>query len=365
MHGINHPQNTAYHFYQMKNKINQSPSEDINLACLWRFAIRYKKWLLLVAVAAAIVSACISLLLPNYYRSQALIVPSDSNSIAKGMGVYSPKTDITDYGDQEQSEYLMQILLSKTLALRVLEKFDLGSSYKIKKNGTVDKDLFFEKFGKNVQVRRADFLGVELSVWDKNPTVARDIAQFMIEEVNTLRNEMKQQRTKSALKEAEVSYQRILGDLRVLEDSMAMYAKQYGISAPERQKDRMTQEWARQIAAGNEVAANRLEAKMRIFDEHVSRFTGWKEQAEAKRLLFQDWTEMQEQMRINAGTSVPSIFVIDYPQIPDSKDKPKRSIIVVVFVFIMEFITILVLATKERSHKTRITEPKDFHTEKS
>lgn len=338
----------------MKKEIAPEHDKDVNFANLWRFMVRYKKWLLIVGMAAAAVSGGISLLLPNYYRSQALIIPSDSNSVAKGMGNYSQKTDVTDYGDQEQSEYLMQILSSKTIALRTLEKFDLGSHYKIMRKGKVDKDLFLEKFGKNVKVRRADFLGVELSVWDKNPTMARDIAQFMIEEANTLRNEMKQQRMDSALKEAEDSYHRIIHDIRILEDSMATYAKQYGISVPEQQRERMTQEWAKQIAAGNGIAVARLEAKMRVFDEHVCRFIGWKEQAEAKRLLFQDWTEMQEQMRINAGSNIPSVFVMDYPQIPDNKDKPKRAIIVIVFVILMEFITILILASMERSEKRTI-----------
>lgn len=340
----------------MKKEFEPEQNKNVNFADMWHFMVRYKKWLLIVGIAAAVISSGVSLLLPNYYRSQALIIPSDSNSIAKGMGAYSQKTDVTDYGDQEQSEYLMQILSSKTIALRVLEKLNLPYHYKIIKKGKVDKDLFLEKFGKNVKVRRADFLGVELSVWDQNPIMARNIAQCMIDEVNALRSEMKRQRIDSVLKEAETSYLRIVNDIQILEDSMAMYAKQYGISVPEQQRERMTQEWAKQIAAGNTAAVARLEAKMKVFDRHVSRFIGWKEQAEAKRLLFQDWTEMQEQVRINANSNVPSVFVMDYPQIPNNKDKPKRAIIVIVFVFLMEIVTIFILSGMERSSKGIIPE---------
>ena len=59
--------------------------EEFNLKATFKFIKRNFKVLAVTFVASAVVTAGITLLLPNYYKAQVVLLPSDTNSISKGV----------------------------------------------------------------------------------------------------------------------------------------------------------------------------------------------------------------------------------------------------------------------------------------
>jgi uncharacterized protein involved in exopolysaccharide biosynthesis len=72
----------------MSEQLSNSPSriegDEIDLSDIWRVLVKYKRIILLSAFGAAIVAAGISLLLPNIYRAEVLLVPVQSDDPKSG-----------------------------------------------------------------------------------------------------------------------------------------------------------------------------------------------------------------------------------------------------------------------------------------
>ncbi|MDO5759521.1 MAG: hypothetical protein Q4Q06_00680, partial [Bacteroidota bacterium] len=88
------------------------------------FFKKNKKVLAITFVASAIVSACISLLLPNYYKSQVLLLPSAVNSISKAILNEGDKLDPYLFGTEKESEYILEMLGSWEIIGKTSEKFN-------------------------------------------------------------------------------------------------------------------------------------------------------------------------------------------------------------------------------------------------
>ena len=68
----------------------------------WTFIKRNKKTLLITFIASAVVSAVVSLFLPNYYKSQVLFLPSAVNSMSKAILNTGDKLDPYLFGNVGQ-----------------------------------------------------------------------------------------------------------------------------------------------------------------------------------------------------------------------------------------------------------------------
>src|SRR5882757_799501 len=81
---------------------------------LFEFFWRWRKPLIIIGAAAVIISACISYMIPERFKSQVIMFPVQSNAISKALLTedMSGKQDILQFGEEEQAEQMLQILNS-------------------------------------------------------------------------------------------------------------------------------------------------------------------------------------------------------------------------------------------------------------
>lgn len=161
-----------------------------------RFFSRWWKVLLIVFVAAAAVSLVVSLLIKPYYKSSAVIFPTNSNRLSKAVMDYHYSLDFMDYGIERDCEYAIQILGSKRMQHAVCEHFNLMEHYAI--GGDHPQAKLDKQYKGNITVKRTDFLGVEIGVLDQDPQWAADIANYMATMYDTLCREIHHDRAVSA-----------------------------------------------------------------------------------------------------------------------------------------------------------------------
>ncbi len=161
-----------------------------------RFFRRWWKVLLVVFVVAAIVSLGISLIIKPYYKSSAVIFPTNSNRLSKAVMDYHYSLDFMDYGIERDCEYAIQILSSKRMMHAVCDHFNLMEHYAIR--GAHPLAKLEKQYKGNITVKRTDFLGVEIGVLDQDPQWAADIANYMATMYDTLCREIHHDRAVSA-----------------------------------------------------------------------------------------------------------------------------------------------------------------------
>ncbi|MCQ2326693.1 MAG: hypothetical protein MJZ71_03945 [Bacteroidales bacterium] len=320
---------------------------SLNYKGTLNFLKKHCKLLCIVFVVSGLVSAGLSLLLTNYYKSQALLLPSAVNSQSKSLLNEGDRLDPYLYGTEKESEYILEMLGSWPILEKTAIKFNLKEHYGIN-NGPAAGDRLLLKLQKNIQIKRSDYLGVKLTVWDKDPKYAADIANYMISELNILRYKMKEAKADSIKSCLEASRQRIVDEIDVLVDSVAILSHDAKMYNPEHYGDRLAMELAKQIATGNTAGVSRIEQKMDSVAKYGHQIANLIGQLELKRKTLQTWDEHYEQAVLDLNAQIPTDFIVEYATVSSKKDKPKRSIIVLISALCCTLIAAEVLVVREK-----------------
>lgn len=324
---------------------------DFNLQSTFAFICKHKLTLVITFFISAIVIGLLSLLLPNYYKSQVALMPADSNAISKAVLSQMDNYDALSYGKANDAEYILELLSSSTIISKTITEFKLDEHYGIKeKQGEAKSQKLNQRLVSNIKIKRTDNLGVKLTVWDTDPYYAADIANYMIEQMQVLRNDMKKVKMDSMFKALTLSRDALVRQINRLSDSLSTLSNTNGIFNPDLMSDRMSQELAKQIALGNGPAISRLQNQMNEIGENGPLIFSIRNQLERKIETLKTWDEKLEQVRVDAQSNIPTDFIIDSAYPADLKDKPKRSIIALIGGICCSLLAVFVLILRDK-HK--------------
>lgn len=328
--------------------------EEFNLKATFKFIKRNFKVLAVTFVVSAVVTAGITLLLPNYYKAQVVLLPSDTNSISKGVLSNMDKVDPMNFGSSSDCEYVLDIINSGRIVGAACTKFNLAEHYGIKASGRELDEKMGRKLYKNIKVKRTDNLGVKITVWDTDPEMASNLANFMASEVTVVRSEAKKVKYDSICSVVERSRDRISKEIDLLTDSLSKLSKEYKVFYPDGMGERFAQELAKQVAAGNTAAVNRLEAKMLALEEAGAKITNLREQLYNNRKYLSQWNEFLEKANVDREAQIPVEYIIQAATPSYSKDKPKRSIIVLTSAICCTLLALFVLVVRDKTEGNKV-----------
>lgn len=328
--------------------------EEFNLKATFKFIKRNFKVLAVTFVVSAVVTAGITLLLPNYYKAQVVLLPSDTNSISKGVLSNMDKVDPMNFGSSSDCEYVLDIINSGRIVGAACTKFNLAEHYGIKASGRELDEKMGRKLYNNIKVKRTDNLGVKITVWDTDPEMASNLANFMASEVTVVRSEAKKVKYDSICSVVERSRDRISKEIDLLTDSLSKLSKEYKVFYPDGMGERFAQELAKQVAAGNTAAVNRLEAKMLALEEAGAKITNLREQLYNNRKYLSQWNEFLEKANVDREAQIPVEYIIQAATPSYSKDKPKRSIIVLTSAICCTLLALFVLVVRDKTEGNKV-----------
>ena len=162
------------------------------------FFKRWWKLLTIVFVCAAIVSAVVSMFIKPMYLATGVMMPTNSNRLTKAIMDYDYSMDFMDYGGERDCEYAMQILTSKQMELAVIERFNLGERYDVKPDDQHRMYYIGKKYNRYVDIKRTDYMGIEISIVDRDPQVAADIVNYIMDKYDTLCHDVHRDRAEDA-----------------------------------------------------------------------------------------------------------------------------------------------------------------------
>ncbi len=326
----------------MEEKKSNKVSNEL-MVFLWK----KRKVLFLTGLIAGIASIVISFMLPVLYESNAIVFPAATSTVSFSEQ-RNAKASSMDFGEEEHAEQLIQILKSSRIRNRVIEQFDLPKVYEIER----DDENFHHKLGKayenHINFERTRYGSIEISVLDKSPQLAAEIANKIVNLIDTVKNELIKERTipayevnKRKLEQLNTEQERLVTEMDSLSAMGVVNAEGRAnlFSALNESKTKEDKEFFKDKIDVNLKYGARYDALADLREFRIEKLT---EQEVA-----------YEQAESDARENFNHKFVVEWAVASDKKAKPKRSIIVILITFSAVFFAVIILLIKQRLNEIK------------
>jgi capsule polysaccharide export protein KpsE/RkpR len=279
------------------------------------------------------------------------------------------------------------ILNSRRCIDEVILKFNLNEEWEFKFHEDAVKhfrDVILE-------IKKDKTAGtMEIGIYDKNPVRAKDIAEFMINQLNKINIELNVLNAKNNKEFIEERYYLVKIDLQKIEDSLKVFQDKNGV-APDIMVQASTKasielesqikseevklEILRKVLSPDQAEIkqhedliNSLNKQLSIIENSsyeegklnlkgvpdvVMNFLRLKRDVEIQNKIMTTLIPLLEQAKIEEKRNTPTVLILDQPQIPQKKTKPKRMTLTSVVMFVTFFLVYIyfILLTKWKSYK--------------
>ncbi len=153
--------------------------------------LKWIKPLIGCTILVGIISAAVSMMMPNYYQSTVVFQPMNpgllDRSIFSKDGTSKP---IYMFGTKTDIDRIISLSKSSSMLSWVDKTFDLMKHYEINVDDELAGFKMGEKFNSNFSIMKNAQGAVDLSIMDTNPILARDIANNMALRLDSLNREL-------------------------------------------------------------------------------------------------------------------------------------------------------------------------------
>lgn len=303
------------------------------------FFYRWKWPIIIMCAVAGIASAIVSLLIEEKYRSSVVMYATTQNSLGAQLLEEVKREDVLEYGEKEDAERLLQILNSDQIQNRVIEKYDLWTVYDIGREEPGANTIIGLEYSGNVTAKMTRFGSIRVDVLDSEPERARDMANYIAALADSVNNRLKTERASQAFQYAEQSYDNLLDEITMLEDSMSVL-RSLGVFDYITQIEGLNDQYATAIAEGRPSRAEELKKQMEELSQYGSIYTKLETLIESAYDKQEVVKKRYDLMKIDVESELSATFVVDYASVSDKKAYPIRWLIVAMsvastFVFVV------------------------------
>lgn len=298
---------------------------------LFEFFWRWRKPLIIIGFAAAVISAGVSYLIHEKFKSTVIMYPVQSNSISKALLTddMSGKQDVLQFGEEEQAEQLLQILSSDEIRSRICDKYDLMQHYRIDPNNRYKNTLLYETYSDNINYKRTEFMSVKIEVMDESPDLAAKIANDIASLLDSAKTRMQRDRANQALAIVEGEYFRKKAVVDKMTDSLHVL-NELGMFDYETQSERTNEQYAIALGKGDDRAIKALSAQLKIIADYGSAYMSIRENLYIQREQLNLLKKKYEEAKIDAEAVLSYKFIVNKAFPAERKSYPVRWLIVAV-----------------------------------
>ena len=161
---------------------------------LIRFLLGKKKQILIITFIISLGSIVVSLLITPLYLSTAIVFPAATSSVSFSEQ-RNAKSAAMDFGEEEQTEQLVQILQSSRIRDKIISQFKLMSHYGIDNNDINKYYKLKEEYNGHFSFERTRYGSIKIDVLDEDPELAAKMANKIVDLIDTVKNDMISERT--------------------------------------------------------------------------------------------------------------------------------------------------------------------------
>lgn len=369
---------------------------------------KHRKFIARFVLLATLGAGVAAFVLPKWYKSTASVFPAEKADLLGGLeGISSlaksfvPGKALSALGGNNDIDRYMAILKSGAVLGAVIDKFDLVHVYDIT---TYPKEKTVKELLSNTIFNVEDEGYLTVTVFDKDPQRAADMANYFVEMLNKTNSELLVQNARGNRTFIEERYKKNLADLAAAEDSLKAFQQKYGVVAMPEQTEatiKTTSELAGQLALKEvqmgvllrtqspdnpaveqqRIEIDELRKKMNQMSsgagipdgemkvlvpfsrvpELGSQYIRRYRDVEIQYKILQFITPLYEQAKVEEHRETPSVLVLDRAGPAERKAKPKISLYMLMGFVISLVLSLLVVFAIEAAAKVRGTNPERFN----
>jgi|TARA_B110000285_G_scaffold75734_1_gene87216 capsular polysaccharide biosynthesis protein len=311
--------------------IQEKSSDQFDSTNLLVFLLKWKKPLIIVSISAAIISAAISLIIPEKFESTYVFFPAYSGSISKGIMTEDAgaKNDIVQFGEEEQAEQMLQILNSEWIRGNVVNKYGLYEHYELFEDIEYRDTKLVKMWEDNVSFKRTEFQSIEIRVLDTDAQMAADIANDVASLVDSAKNKMIHERAGQAFAVVEKEYFAMQVRMVLMDDTLKWLGEK-GIANAEKQAEMLSSEYYKAIGRNDARASKALKDELDTLGKYgpfQDKLIDQRE-FELERLFL--LRAKYEELKVDMNQNVSHKFTVNRAWPSEKKAYPIRWLIVVV-----------------------------------
>ena len=290
--------------------------------------------LIIITLAAAVLSTLISFTITPKFRSSVILFPASESPVSKSLlqANYQDRVGILGFGEEDQLERILQVLHSDDIRDHVIETYNLMEHYEIDSAGQYPITKLFGEYSSNIKFKRTEYNSIVIEVMDKDPQMAADIANDIAALIDSTMNRMKRERALRALNLVEKEYLNSAERARAYNDSISILHRK-GILSYDAQIERLTEAYGKAITEDNSKAAQAIEDKMKKFQTYTGPFVYYWSMWSNEAVRLRDLTSKYIEAKAETELTLSHVFVLDKAYKAEKKAYPKKSIIVMVATF--------------------------------
>lgn len=196
---------------------------NFNSMDIIRFMFKHKWPIIIVTLIAAIASVIVSTTIVSKFKSSVILYPKTQVSVSHALTsskLIDPDDHILNFGDEEETEQLIQTLYSEDIRLAVIDKFDLLHHYDIDTEGEFSMTKLHTQYSENIRFKKTEYQAVQIEVMDTDPQMAANIANEIASLLDQTLNKMQNEVAVEILKVVQREYNQLLSDIEQIESSL-------------------------------------------------------------------------------------------------------------------------------------------------
>ncbi|MBA2612905.1 MAG: hypothetical protein H0U95_13105 [Bacteroidetes bacterium] len=289
-----------------------------------------KNWkkLAIVSAIAVVFSIVISspFIMPPDYRSTFVLYP----------------TNIVPFSKESGAEQLFQFLSSEEIKIDLTKRFDLFKHYEIDATEEKAQSKFNKLYNSNIQIKFTRYQSIEVSVIDQSPEFAQKLGNGMIEEVNNLIRKRKKEKYTEYVELYTKQLNSKKNEIDSLENKLKFMRLNYGLL------DIGTQSKIVSKKLGKKDLNESDKALLNNLKEHGGEFAILNNQFFLELENYKMLKQTYDKNITDFNGNLSYTTIVSYPDLPDKKNSPHRTVLVLMFMLSSIVLTGLVIITKDK-----------------
>lgn len=336
-----------------------------------RTLYRRRKYIVYTCVITGIGAAVISLLLPVYYQAGTVFLSASPDQANPGVLFGESAAQLNYYGSSGDTERLLTLAESNELLDFLVDSFDLYEHYRIDPEHPKAPFLIKRKLRGLYEVLKTKRDAIELRVEDRDPLLAAALANAARDKIAQMALELIRSAQVKAVNTFGTDIQGKEDQLDALADSLQTFRQKYGIYNLTAQSENLTLLYTRSMS---ELARNRskldflksspqipvdtiaylsatvvgIEKEVETIKEEMDRFNQGVYKMNFYERQYYDINETLSELKLKLKqyesilqADAPALILVEAAETPIVKSRPRRSLLVVMAVFIAFFMSIL------------------------
>lgn len=306
------------------------------------FIWKKRKPLLTVTAIAAVLSLVAAMLMKPLFLSTAIVFPAATSSVSFSEQ-RNAKASSMDFGEEEQAEQLVQILQSSRIRDRVIHQFGLMEHYGI--DSTEDNKYFklLKEYEGHISFVRTRYGSISIDVLDEKPELAAEIANKIVDLIDSVKNSMIAERTIPAFEINKRKRDLLDQDLKTILTQLDTLADK-GVVSLEGRSNLFTAFVQAKSGQDRDFLKQQIDVNLK----YGAKFDGLEQMRDEKIIKLEKFLDSYEQAESDAYTNFSHKFIVERAVVADKKDKPKRMIIVLLATMGSFIFMIFLLLINER-----------------